>query len=203
MTRQQYLSGVTRAGESVEVTAVEASWACFGPPRICSASRLAASAAIPLARDCPDSAPLVAGCGASALAAQLRRAGGCALDPERHQKYDLAKMQLHASLTEAATACLGDRHGLLREQPPPTQSSTPSLEPESLRAVAPPEGARAATAIDRKARSSKRFALDHHHSQCCHSPWHPPFTRGARDRRYGPRLVPSMFSSPTKPKREN
>lgn len=203
MTRQQYLSGVTRAGESRRGDGGRGHRGCSGCTRSGRRLPFAERAATELARDYPDRSWVTAGCRPDSSAAHLRRVGACVLDPARHQKYDLMKMQLQASLTKAATACLGDGHGLRREQPPPPQLSSPSLEHEAIRVVAPRWHARAAIAIDMKPPLEQAVCSPSSSFAMLSFAMAPPPTRGARDRLYGPRLVPSMFSSPTKPKREN
>lgn len=131
MTRQRYVSRVTRAGEAApsEGFALDARKSALFC-RLVGLCRFTERSGWASARDRPDSVAGSAVARGISAAAHVRLVGGCALDPARHQKYDGSTMRLYSlqphcsqpyrSLTDAATeACPGQDQGLRTEQPTP------------------------------------------------------------------------------------
>ena len=226
LTRQRYVSRVTRAGDRgrSEGFALDAH-------KSAQFRRLAALSDSKFARDRPDIVPRSAVRAVASAGAQLRLVGACDLDPAGHQKYDVANMLYHSdhSLTDEATEpCLGECPELRKEQPLPRRCGVSprgherraivfrglhdtvnheAMNHEAINheavthEVLGTEGPRhpeVPVTIDRKAHSSKRSAL-------CHSlPRHPPLpTRRALDGPYGPLRCPLRLAPGRRPKREN
>jgi len=153
LTRQRYVSHVTRAGdigrsEGFALDALKSAQFC----------RLAALAHSNFARDRPDSVARSAVPAAGWAAAQLRLVGACDLDPARHQKYDVPNMQLYHSLTvEATEPCLGECPELRKEEPLPRRSGVSRTHERCASVFRGPPGAVSRQAVNHEAVNHEAF----------------------------------------------